>query len=174
MFKRHIYKVGLCYFIGLSLVFLNQVTDVKEKLKQAKKFWSSLPSNVCNDERMAAGNGNEDDCWNGKGKSRLALVAWICNLSLPKCLGNLQGGFSQLSIKQFRVGSNNIEGFQSFLGMGFTVEVLRRYPLTCTGEKLCDNSHILALGPQQGIKLFQQCHIKIFNTCGPLPNGLAS
>ncbi|KAG8523440.1 Glypican-4 [Galemys pyrenaicus] len=46
------------------------VTDVKEKLKQAKKFWSSLPSNVCNDERMAAGNGNEDDCWNGKGKSR--------------------------------------------------------------------------------------------------------
>uniref|UniRef100_A0A8C9DHF9 Glypican-4 n=1 Tax=Prolemur simus TaxID=1328070 RepID=A0A8C9DHF9_PROSS len=46
------------------------VTDVKEKLKQAKKFWSSLPSNVCNDERMAAGNGNEDDCWNGKAKSR--------------------------------------------------------------------------------------------------------
>jgi glypican 4 (K-glypican) len=46
------------------------VTDVKEKLKQAKKFWSSLPSSVCNDERMAAGNGNEDDCWNGKGKSR--------------------------------------------------------------------------------------------------------
>lgn len=46
------------------------VTDVKEKLKQAKKFWSSLPSTVCNDERMAAGNGNEDDCWNGKGKSR--------------------------------------------------------------------------------------------------------
>ncbi|XP_037587736.1 glypican-4 [Cebus imitator] len=46
------------------------VTDVKEKLKQAKKFWSSLPSNVCNDERMAAGNSNEDDCWNGKGKSR--------------------------------------------------------------------------------------------------------
>ncbi|XP_055986282.1 glypican-4 [Sorex fumeus] len=46
------------------------VTDVKEKLKQAKKFWSSLPSNMCNDERMAAGNGNEDDCWNGKGRSR--------------------------------------------------------------------------------------------------------
>lgn len=46
------------------------VTDVKEKLKQAKKFWSSLPTTLCNDERMAAGNGNEDDCWNGKGKSR--------------------------------------------------------------------------------------------------------
>lgn len=54
----------------------NEVTDVKEKLKQAKKFWSSLPSNVCSDERMAAGNGNEDDCWNGKGKSRLASDEW--------------------------------------------------------------------------------------------------
>ena len=49
---------------------LTEVTDVKEKLKQAKKFWSSLPSSVCNDERMAAGSGNEDDCWNGKGQSR--------------------------------------------------------------------------------------------------------
>ncbi|XP_012620227.1 glypican-4 [Microcebus murinus] len=54
------------------------VTDVKEKLKQAKKFWSSLPTNVCNDDRMAAGNGNEDDCWNGKGKSRY-LFAVIGN-----------------------------------------------------------------------------------------------
>ncbi|EPY73452.1 glypican-4 [Camelus ferus] len=53
-----------------SVQVSQKVTDVKEKLKQAKKFWSSLPSNVCNDERMAAGNGNEDDCWNGKGKSR--------------------------------------------------------------------------------------------------------
>ncbi|XP_038603885.1 glypican-4 [Tachyglossus aculeatus] len=46
------------------------VTDVKEKLKQAKKFWSSLPSNVCNDEKMAAGNVNEDECWNGNAQSR--------------------------------------------------------------------------------------------------------
>ncbi|XP_059943429.1 glypican-4 isoform X2 [Mesoplodon densirostris] len=53
-----------------SVQVSQKVTDVKEKLKQAKKFWSSLPGNVCNDERMAAGNGNEDDCWNGKGKSR--------------------------------------------------------------------------------------------------------
>lgn len=56
--------------LSLPLPLPHEVTDVKEKLKQAKKFWSSLPSNVCSDERMAAGNGNEDDCWNGKGKSR--------------------------------------------------------------------------------------------------------
>uniref|UniRef100_A0A8D0G385 Glypican 4 n=1 Tax=Sphenodon punctatus TaxID=8508 RepID=A0A8D0G385_SPHPU len=46
------------------------VTDVKEKLKQARKFWSSLPSNVCNDEKMSAGSVNEDNCWNGSNKSR--------------------------------------------------------------------------------------------------------
>ncbi|XP_077165531.1 glypican-4 isoform X2 [Paroedura picta] len=46
------------------------VTDVKEKLKQAKKFWSSLPGNICNDDKMAAGNVNEEECWNGSDKSR--------------------------------------------------------------------------------------------------------
>ncbi|XP_075043353.1 glypican-4 [Mixophyes fleayi] len=44
------------------------VSDVKQKLKTAKKFWSSLPSNICkNNWTMGA---NEDDCWNGSDKSR--------------------------------------------------------------------------------------------------------
>uniref|UniRef100_A0A8C0G3A3 Glypican 4 n=1 Tax=Chelonoidis abingdonii TaxID=106734 RepID=A0A8C0G3A3_CHEAB len=43
---------------------------VSEKLKQAKKFWSSLPGNICNDEKMAAGRVIEDECWNGSAKSR--------------------------------------------------------------------------------------------------------
>ncbi|XP_072733029.1 glypican-4 isoform X1 [Ciconia boyciana] len=46
------------------------VTDVKEKLKQAKKFWSSLPGNICNDENMSVGTVNENECWNGSAKSR--------------------------------------------------------------------------------------------------------
>ncbi|NXU63971.1 GPC4 protein, partial [Horornis vulcanius] len=46
------------------------VTDVKEKLKQAKKFWSSLPGNICNDEKMSVGSVNENECWNGSAKSR--------------------------------------------------------------------------------------------------------
>ncbi|KAM6426981.1 glypican-4 isoform 1-T1 [Liasis olivaceus] len=46
------------------------VTDVKEKLKQARKFWSSLPSNICSNEKMAAGNLHEEECWNGNSKSR--------------------------------------------------------------------------------------------------------
>ncbi|CAI5793341.1 glypicanglypican-4 [Podarcis lilfordi] len=46
------------------------VTDVKERLKQAKKFWSSLPSNICSNEKMAADSTNEEECWNGSDKSR--------------------------------------------------------------------------------------------------------
>ncbi|KAM4663946.1 glypican-4 [Discoglossus pictus] len=44
------------------------VADVKEKLKGAKKFWSSLPSNICKNNRTAGTN--EDECWNGSDKSR--------------------------------------------------------------------------------------------------------
>uniref|UniRef100_A0AAY4D6J7 Glypican 4 n=1 Tax=Denticeps clupeoides TaxID=299321 RepID=A0AAY4D6J7_9TELE len=42
------------------------LTDVKKKLKHAKKFWSTLPDTVCVGERVAVG----DECWNGTAKSR--------------------------------------------------------------------------------------------------------
>ncbi|KAI2656814.1 Glypican-4 [Labeo rohita] len=46
------------------------LTDVKKKLKHAKKFWSTLPDTVCVGERIAAG----DECWNGTAKSRYESV----------------------------------------------------------------------------------------------------
>ncbi|KAJ8396500.1 hypothetical protein AAFF_G00018060 [Aldrovandia affinis] len=46
------------------------VTDVKKKLKQAKKFWSTLPETVCVEIRVARG----DECWNGTAKSRYESV----------------------------------------------------------------------------------------------------
>uniref|UniRef100_A0A8C4SJ34 Glypican 4 n=1 Tax=Erpetoichthys calabaricus TaxID=27687 RepID=A0A8C4SJ34_ERPCA len=46
------------------------VTEVKKKLKFAKKFWSALPENVCTGERIASG----DECWNGTAKSRYESV----------------------------------------------------------------------------------------------------
>ncbi|XP_041055093.1 glypican-6-like [Carcharodon carcharias] len=46
------------------------VTDVKEKLKLAKKFWSTLPYTICNDEKVTAGAPVEEDCWNGHTKGR--------------------------------------------------------------------------------------------------------
>ncbi|XP_051927524.1 glypican-4 [Hippocampus zosterae] len=45
-------------------------SDVKKKLKHAKKFWSTLPDTVCDGERIAPG----DDCWNGTAKSRYEAV----------------------------------------------------------------------------------------------------
>nr|XP_057919461.1 glypican-4 [Doryrhamphus excisus] len=46
------------------------MSDVKKKLKHAKKFWSTLPDTVCTGERIAPG----DDCWNGTAKSRYESV----------------------------------------------------------------------------------------------------
>lgn len=53
-----------------SLSSLNQVTDIKEKLKLSKKFWSTLPYTICKDERVTAGPSIEEDCWNGHTKAR--------------------------------------------------------------------------------------------------------
>jgi hypothetical protein len=50
--------------------FLDQVTDIKEKLKLSKKVWSALPYTICKDERVTAGTSNEEECWNGHSKAR--------------------------------------------------------------------------------------------------------
>lgn len=54
-------------FAVLSLL---QVIDIKEKLKQSKKFWSNLPEEMCAEDRVAAGNASDDECWNGHTKGR--------------------------------------------------------------------------------------------------------
>lgn len=50
----------------LNFTLCLQTSDVKKKLKHAKKFWSTLPETVCAGERIAPG----DECWNGTAKSR--------------------------------------------------------------------------------------------------------
>ncbi|XP_043983387.1 glypican-4 isoform X1 [Gambusia affinis] len=50
----------------MCFVCAAQTTEVKKKLKHAKKFWSTLPETVCAAERTAPG----DECWNGTAKSR--------------------------------------------------------------------------------------------------------
>ncbi|GCB80218.1 hypothetical protein scyTo_0018042 [Scyliorhinus torazame] len=47
-----------------------KITDVKGKLKLAKKFWSTLPNNICSDGNVIAGVPEEEDCWNGHTKGR--------------------------------------------------------------------------------------------------------
>lgn len=57
-----------------------QTTEVKKKLKHAKKFWSTLPETVCAAERTAPG----DECWNGTAKSRSEkkknYFYWVCTV----------------------------------------------------------------------------------------------
>ena len=55
--------------------FLDQVTDIKEKLKLSKKVWSTLPYTICKDESVTAGTSNEEECWNGHSKARWEWLA---------------------------------------------------------------------------------------------------
>lgn len=57
-------------FFSLSFFKKNQVTDIKEKLKLSKKFWSTLPYTICKEDRVTAGLSNEEDCWNGHTKAK--------------------------------------------------------------------------------------------------------
>lgn len=39
--------------------------DIRQKVKDSKKFWSNLPFQVCNHEDYAIAVGSEGNCWNG-------------------------------------------------------------------------------------------------------------
>ncbi|XP_077584051.1 glypican-6b isoform X1 [Stigmatopora nigra] len=43
----------------------HSIVDVKEKLKQSKRFWSGLPEEMCEDNRLTSANSTDDQCWNG-------------------------------------------------------------------------------------------------------------
>uniref|UniRef100_A0A673H2P5 Glypican-6-like n=1 Tax=Sinocyclocheilus rhinocerous TaxID=307959 RepID=A0A673H2P5_9TELE len=51
------------------------VTDVKEKLKKFRKFWSSLPEALEHVAHVAAAESAVDDCWNGHDKDGLTNQA---------------------------------------------------------------------------------------------------
>ncbi|XP_061092271.1 glypican-6a isoform X2 [Conger conger] len=46
------------------------VVDIKEKLKQSKKFWATLPDGICLEDKVTAGESDEEQCWNGHSKGR--------------------------------------------------------------------------------------------------------
>ncbi|XP_030635843.1 glypican-6a [Chanos chanos] len=51
---------------GTSLERL--VIDIKEKLKQSKKFWSTLPDSICAENKVS--ESDEEQCWNSHTKGR--------------------------------------------------------------------------------------------------------
>ncbi|XP_051983051.1 glypican-6a isoform X2 [Xyrauchen texanus] len=44
------------------------VIDIKEKLKESKKFWSSLPDRICAEDKVT--DPDEEQCWNSHTKGR--------------------------------------------------------------------------------------------------------
>ncbi|XP_054643043.1 glypican-6b [Dunckerocampus dactyliophorus] len=48
----------------------HSVVDIKGKLKESKRFWSSLPEEMCVETRLTAGNTTDGHCWNGHTKGR--------------------------------------------------------------------------------------------------------
>lgn len=41
------------------------VKEIRQKVKDTKKFWSNLPYTACNNDDFAPA-GNNDNCWNGQ------------------------------------------------------------------------------------------------------------
>ncbi|XP_023649870.2 glypican-6-like isoform X2 [Paramormyrops kingsleyae] len=58
------------------------VTDVKKKLRTAKKFWSTLPETVCSGDWV----GKAEECWNGTAKSRYESV--VAGIGLANQVSN--------------------------------------------------------------------------------------
>ncbi|KAJ8350069.1 hypothetical protein SKAU_G00251990 [Synaphobranchus kaupii] len=54
----------------LLMTHHRHVIDIKEKLKQSKKFWSALPVSICTDDKVTARESTGDQCWNGHSKGR--------------------------------------------------------------------------------------------------------
>lgn len=46
------------------------VKDIRQKVKDTKKFWSNLPFQICNNEEVAASPTSDANCWNGNAVDR--------------------------------------------------------------------------------------------------------
>lgn len=42
------------------------IKEIKQKLKESKKFWSTLPYHICNNTVMSARTDESTNCWNGR------------------------------------------------------------------------------------------------------------
>lgn len=42
------------------------IKDIRQKVKDSKKFWSNLPYQMCNNEDLVASSNMDNKCWNAK------------------------------------------------------------------------------------------------------------
>lgn len=43
-----------------------QIKDIRQKVKDSKKFWANLPYQTCNNQEIAAHSSMDGQCWNGQ------------------------------------------------------------------------------------------------------------
>ncbi|KAJ6635212.1 Glypican-4 [Pseudolycoriella hygida] len=55
---------------GNNKVMDKLVKDIRQKVKDSKKFWSNLPFQICNHEDFSLPPGVETNCWNGNAVDR--------------------------------------------------------------------------------------------------------
>lgn len=41
------------------------IKEIRQKVKESKKFWSNLPYQICNNDDIAASSDADNNCWNG-------------------------------------------------------------------------------------------------------------
>lgn len=57
--------VSFTNFDRIVSVMDKLVKDIRQKVKDSKKFWSNLPFQICNHEDFSVPPGIETNCWNG-------------------------------------------------------------------------------------------------------------
>ncbi|XP_030643404.1 glypican-6-like [Chanos chanos] len=93
----------------------HSVIDIKDKLKQFKKFWLLLPEGVCQGEHVA-NEISEEDCWNGQTKGR--YIPEVSKDGLTNQMNNPEVGvditrpdtFVRQQIMALRVMTNKLKG----------------------------------------------------------------
>lgn len=53
------------------------VKDIRQKVKDSKKFWSNLPFQICNHEEFSAPPSVDANCWNGSTVDRYNFFIYI-------------------------------------------------------------------------------------------------
>lgn len=51
-------------------MFDKMVKDIRQKVKDSRKFWSNMPYQLCNNEEFSAPSSSDANCWNGNGVDR--------------------------------------------------------------------------------------------------------
>ncbi|XP_077349346.1 glypican-4 [Lithobates pipiens] len=132
------------------------VSDVKEKLRSAKKFWSSLPISICKNNWTSGVN--EDDCWNGSDKSRYLYAVMSNGLTNQINNPDVQVDVTKpdmvirRQIMDLRVMTNKMKSAYNGNDVNF-IDISDENSGDGSGSGDCETSPcVIAVNPTEGIK----------------------